>query len=166
KLADIRKEERTGEKDCRLQEQAAAEDEFRGGGGQSANGTLIRDAFCTAIQATSHELQYTALGCRREFREQILEMLLALLFGKRDGDAHAEAGLYALHRTIQPHRPLHAESRAEIRAHPKHIFRFDEHSPGANVSRASFQPRGTPFDLEMSLIAKTRGPAAVQPARP
>src|SRR5208337_3484897 len=98
KLADIRKEERTGEKDCRLQEQAAAEDEFRGGGGQSANGTLIRDAFCTAIQATSHELQYTALGCRREFREQILEMLLALLFGKRDGDAHAEAGLYALHR--------------------------------------------------------------------
>src|SRR5271157_2631988 len=127
---------------------------------------MIRDASCTAIQATSHELKYTAgLACRREFREQFLEMLLVLLFGKREGDAHAEAGFYALHRTEQPQRPLHAKSRAESRAHPKHIFRFDEHSPGADVPRAGFQPDGTPFDLKMSLVAKTRRPAAVQPAR-
>src|SRR5271166_2150344 len=55
-LADIGEEERTGEEDGRLQQQATAEDEFRGDGGQSATGTLIRVAFRTAIQATSHEL--------------------------------------------------------------------------------------------------------------
>ncbi len=89
-LADIGEKERTGEEEGSLDKQAAAEYEFGGDGGQATSGTLIGIARCATIHATSHEVKYTAaLRTSREFCEQILEMLLALLFGKRKGDTHA-----------------------------------------------------------------------------
>jgi len=44
-LADVRKQKRAGKKHGHLADQPAAEDKFRGGGGQSADRALITDAF-------------------------------------------------------------------------------------------------------------------------
>src|SRR6266404_393978 len=44
-LADVRKQKRAGQKDGHLTDQPAAEDKFRGGGGQSADRALIAGAF-------------------------------------------------------------------------------------------------------------------------
>src|SRR5277367_5587269 len=87
-------------------------------------------------------------------------MLLALIFGQRDGHAHAKARLDAFHRAVHPQRALHAKPRAEIGAHPKQILGFDEHSADADIPGASFECCRTPLDLQRSLIAITRRPAA------
>src|SRR5580704_8919152 len=87
-------------------------------------------------------------------------MLLALIFGQRDGYAHAEARLHAFYRAVHPQWAFHAQPRAEIRAHPKQILGFDKHSADADIPRAGFECCGTPLDLQRSLIAITRSPAA------
>src|SRR5208282_2307813 len=49
-LAEIGKEQRTDEEDGHLPEQAAAKDEFRGGGGKAADRALIAEALGATIQ--------------------------------------------------------------------------------------------------------------------
>jgi len=77
---------------------------------------------------------------------------LALIFPEFNGNAHPQAWFDALDRAIHPKRPIDGETRAKSGADPKNIVGFDEHSAGANVSRASIEPGGTPFDFEYCLI--------------
>ena len=83
----------------------------------------------------------------REFRQQVPVMTLALVLPKFDGDAHTQPGFNALHRALQPAGFFRNQTSAKSRAHPEHIFGFNEHSAGADVARARPQMRRTPFDF-------------------
>jgi hypothetical protein len=142
-LAQIGKEQRTNEKNGHLAEQAAAKNEFGGGGGKAADRALVCDSLGTAIKATSHEKQYKAgLGRRREFRQKIGKVLLALI-SCSERNSHTIAGPRA--RNNPARSPLRTGTR-ETCADPEHVLRFNEHSAGTDVARAAFS-RAEPHSI-------------------
>ncbi len=70
--------------------------------------------------------------------------------------------LHALHKTLESYGPIEGQSRGEGRTHPERIDRFDKHSAGADVARASTKDRGTPFDFEVCAERVARRPAAFE----
>ena len=48
---------------------------------------------------------------------------------------------------LQPAGFFRKQTSAKSRAHPEHIFGFDEHSAGADVTCVRPQTRRTPFDF-------------------
>src|SRR5260370_17614075 len=70
--------------------------------------------------------------------------------------------IHALHKTVECEGGMESQSGGEAGANRQRIDRFDKHSAGADVARASQQDRGTPFDLEVCAERVARSPAAFE----
>jgi hypothetical protein len=86
-----------------------------------------------------------------------------VLLGDVDGDAHAQAGLDALHEAIDFDGAIGSDAGGEAGTYPEGVGGFDEHAVGTDITSASAENGGTPFDLKIGAVVIPRSPAALRP---